>query len=315
MPKRVDKLIKSIRMFTENEESGLFEGLQDEEFLQAINDALHRLQSIIIAKHNRTFLKEITMDVIPNQREYEMPPDAFLGSKVFNVEYSEDGIEEDFYKLDKTSIHLKSNQGSTPYGYFTRDEKIILSPIPDTAAKLRIAYQKRIDELDIRRGVVQGAVLSSTDRTVTTLILDVANAITVLDADEIEDADYICIVDRRGRIKMRNIPVNSIDTSTGIVTIEAGFIYNEGETITSGDFIVCGMDTTTHPLEFPRTVIRYIITYGKWYILRRDSSVDFAETQAELLEMERDILDSYAEDDQDIIYIPHIYGTESDGMW
>lgn len=305
MSKRVDKLITQIRNFTENSEFGDNEGIKDTEFLQALNDAVNRLQSLIVTKHSKAFLKEVVIPVLPLQREYALPMDAFMGSKVYNVEYSEDGTEDDYYKLKKTSLHLKSTQDSTPCEYYTMNEKVVLNPIPDASASMRVTYTKRAANLDIRRGIVEIAVLDNSANTITTLQLDVSSATTVLDSDELNNCDYICVVDKRGQMKMRNIPISSVNSASGLVTLDS-HVFEEGETIEVGDYVVCGEDTSTHPIDFPRTVERYLISYGKWYILKRDSSADYQEAQAELLAIEDDIVGSYADEDLDITLIPDI---------
>ena len=307
MSKRVDKLITQIRNFTENSEFGDNEGISDSEFLQALNDAVNRLQSLIVSKHSKAFLKETVIPVLPLVRSYQMPIDAFLGSKVYNVELSETGNEDDYFKLKKTSLHLKSTQDSMPCEYYTMDEKIVLNPIPDTASSMRVTYTKRAANLDKRRGIVEIAVLDSLTNSISNLQLDVSSATTVLDSDELNACDYICVVDKRGAMKMRNIPISSVNSASGVVTIDS-FTFEEGETINVGDYVVCGEDTSTHPIDFPRTVERYLISYGKWYILKRDSSADYAEAQAELLAIEDDIVGSYSDEDLDITLIPDLGG-------
>lgn len=306
MSRRSDLLIKAIRKYTENEEFGTLEGIDDSEFLQALNDAQNRLHSLIVDKHSKAFLKVAEpIAVLPGIREYELPIDTYIDNKVYMVEYSETGLEEDYFPLDLESEHHKITDDGCPTYYHSRMGKIILSPIPQTAGKARITYTKRVTQVDTRRGRVLSATLDNNAKTITSLVLDTIDPSTPLDSDALNECDYICIVDKRGKTKMRNIPIDAVSSGTGTVTLDA-HVFETGETIDIGDYVVCGEDTSTHPIDLPRSVERYLISYGKWYILKRDSSVDYAEAQTELLEMENDIVNSFAEAEQDIIRIPDI---------
>jgi hypothetical protein len=89
------------------------------------------------------------------------------------------------------------------------------------------------------------------------------------------------------------------------VTITSGFTFEDGETISAGDWVCAGDFCTTHS-ELPEEVERYLIAYSAWKILKRDSNADFAEQQQELLEMETEIVAAYADLLDDIYEVPII---------
>lgn len=302
--KRVDRLITQIRRQTENEDSGLNYGINDAEFLQYINDAQHRLQSLITSQHNNVFTAEVINTVTQGVQEYELPDLTLMDNKVTSVEYSPTQSEDDYYHLESINIHRRSTFSEAyPDAYILRNGKILLQPTPSQTGLLRINYVKRIWDLDLRRGTVISG--STNQGEVQTLTLDVTSSKTPIDVDALNDCDYICLVDRDGNMKVRNIPISGINSATGAVTVESGKILDSNESLEIGDFVVCGRDTSTHS-ELPDLTERYLIAYAAWKILKRDSSVDYAEQQAELTSMENDIVQSFAKIDDDVHRIPLI---------
>lgn len=295
--KIVDKLINQIRLQTENENEA---AISDVEILQYLNDGQERLHAVTLAKHPTVFYVEKEIDVVQGQAYYDLPDDVFLGNKVATIEYSSTGISEDYYPLEPISLKERSNYEGYPVNYVRTTGKILLDPIPQQTGKIRINYVRRITHLDKRRGQVDIATISGS--ALTSLVLKTSGNV-IIDGDSLNDVDYICIVNKKGEFKMKNIPISGVDTGTGVVTIDAGFTFSEGESITANDFVVAGADTSTHS-EFPRNCERYLIAYASWKLLKRDSSADFAEQQQELLAMEEDIVNSFADIDRDYQRIP-----------
>jgi len=304
MSRIVDRLIDQVRRETENEDVSSTSGIQDIEFLQYLNDAQDRLQSLITATHPTVFVKEKIVDVIVDTEIYDIPEDAYKENAVTTVEYSPSSNIEDYYHIEQTTMKRRDTavQGF-PVTYIRRSGQVLLQPRPQQAGSLRLNYIKRIDRLDKRRGVVAVALLDDSTRTITTLEFDPSSSNPALDANTLLEDNYLTICDRDGKPTMRNIPIDAIDAGTGVVTVSAGFTYEEGESISVGAYPVSGKDARTHS-ELPRMCERYLIAYASWKILKRDSSVDFAEQQSELLQMENDIVNSFADIDDDVHFVP-----------
>ncbi len=306
--RRIDLLISQARRATENEEFSDTTGIDDAEFIQYFNDAQHRLQAVITALHPTIFVKEGTIVASPRVEAYDLPEDVYLNNKITLVEYT-DVSPNDYYKLGASTLQNRdSSFYGTPCKYIRRSGQILLSPIPQSTGTIRINYAYKIRELDKRRGVVSTVTLNSVDSTITSLVLDTGGN-PPIDSTSLSEHDYICVVDKNGNIKMKNIPVDTVDTATGAVTISSGFTYSSGETISAGDYIVGGQNTSTHS-ELPRSVERYLLSYASFKIFKRDSSVDSSEAQAELLAMEDDIVNSYAHVSDDVTLIPDINGDD-----
>ncbi len=305
MSRYIERLIEQVRRQTENEDFSSTTGISTDEFIDYFNDAQHRLQSVITATHPKVFTKEIIIDAIANQESYSLPVDSFMDNMVTNVEYSTTGDNQDYYLLDNSYLKNRDTTFSGfPVHYIRVAGKIMLNPAPSSAGKIRLWYVKRIDELDLRRGKVNTAIVDSGTNTITTLGFDPAGT-PALDTESLNKHNYICIADKDGVVKMANIPFDSIDSATGVVTVSAGFTFEDGETLSAGDYVVGGQDTTTHS-ELPRMCERYLKAYVAWKILKRDSSIDYSEQQAELLSMEQDVVNSYADIMDDVAFIPSL---------
>ena len=299
--KRIDLLINQSRRATENVEYSETTGISDEEFIQYLNDAQDRIEVLIQNEFPNVFMKEVDIQAVAGQEAYDIPEDALISNRVTNVQYSDAGSVLNFRNL-KTGTEKERLTGmtATPSFYIRRHKQILLQPTPhNNAGLIRVLYQKKLPRLDKRRGQVSSLTLSG--NSIVSLVLDVGS----LDADPITDVGYLTVVNSKGVIQMRRVPVNSIDTTTGEVDVEAGFEFEDGETISANDYVVAGFEATTHS-ELPDICERYLIGYCNWKILKRDSSDDAQEAFSELQVIESDIVSSYGTPDGDVPQIPII---------
>ena len=293
--KYVKYIINQVRKQTENEEVTDFTGIQDSEFIQYINDAQHSLQAAITSQHARVFTKETLIDIVSGQEKYDLPSDCYLGNKVTNVEYSRDGKEENYYALNENTIKSRSS-GVTgnPIDYIRISGKLMVIPQP-TTGKIRLTYVRRVPELDLRRALVSSA-------TSTYINLDSSTFLT--DTDSLSEHEYICVVDRKGDIIAKDIPISAVSES--VINLDNYVPSSEDGSIQAGHYVVGGRNTSTHG-EFDDSVERYIISYCAWKILKRDSSVDSQEAIQELASMLSDIVKSYGMVSDDVQYIPNLH--------
>lgn len=300
--RRLDLLIDQARRNTENVEFNATSGISDEEFLQYVNDAQDRLQSLIGTRFPDLFQTEKEIASIQNRDYYSVPDDCFLGSRIDLVEYSKTGQADDYYFLNKGLLKEKlPGVYGSPEFYIRRSSRFLTYPIPDTSSGLfRVTYQKSLPRLDIRRATVSAATLA-TD-TITTLTLDTT---VNLDNTTILAQELATVVNKYGVVKMRRIPITAINTGTGEVTIEAGFTFQQDEYIDAGDYILSGPESTTHS-QLPDTCERYLIEYMCWRVLTRDASNASPENSQILIQLESDIIASISEPDGDVIEVPII---------
>lgn len=299
---RTDLLIDEAREATENVEFTSETGVQDSEYIRALNDAQDRIQSLILNAFPRMFQKQKLMDAVFGQEVYDLPVDVFLDSRIEKIEYSITGRADGYYKLDAgvTDERLNSLPGN-PSFYIRESKTIMLQPPPQNGGKVRLTYQRAFPRLDKRRGKVSAVTLDNTAKTITALQLD-PSLLTDSDISLINKIEYICIVSKDGRIKMKGIPVVEINSSTGDVAVDT-FTFEDGETIAVGDYAVAGKYTTTHS-ELPDICERYLLRFCEWRILKRDSSNDAIEEDREIKTMEAEIVESYRQADHDVKEVP-----------
>lgn len=302
MSTRIDRLITQIRAATQNDTANAVTDIEDNEIIEYINEAQHRIQSKILTVHPTVFTKEAIISAVAGTEEYDLPSDMFLDNKLLYVEYSSDAGQTYFPLKRGTLRDRQSDITSVPTTYIRRDAlnnstaTLVLSPVPASSTdKIRVNYVQAIDELDIRRGIISAVTLDTTAKTITALTLDVSGE-PPIDSEQLTNEDHMCIVSRLGVVKMRNVLFDSVSSSTGVVTVNSSFVYETGETAAVGDYIVTGKNTTTHS-RLPKNLERYIKAFASWKIFKRDSSTDSSEQGAELQELEKDIIESYSEID------------------
>jgi hypothetical protein len=187
-----------------------------------------------------------------------------------------------------------------PAYYIRQGSSVIMQPPPQNGGFLRMTYQKTIPVLDKKRGTVASATLGV--NTITSLVLDTT---TELDATALEEQNFITIVDKNGLVKMRYIPIDGVDSSTGVVTVSSGFVFESGETIEAGDYAVRGKYASTHS-QLPDICEKYLLEYCNMRIFVRDSSTDQAELAALMQKIEATLKQAFAEPDNDPDRIPII---------
>jgi len=297
--RQLELLISQSRRATENEEFSDSAGLSTEEFIQYANDAQDDLQAGISAVSPEIFMIQTSITAISGQEAYSIPSDAFLGTRIDLLEYSPSGDDNDYYQVKQGRLPERlTGVETTPSFYIIRGTSFLAQPRPgDTTGLFRLTYQRRLPRLEIRQGQVLTATLATDS--ITSLVLDTTQGIG---DTELEEENFLTVVDKNGTVKMQDIEFTDVDASTGVVTIAAGFTFDSGETIAVGDYVVRGGFSTSHS-QLPPNCERYIVSYINWKILKRDSSNDSQEQGVELQVLKKSIIDSFAEPDNDVDYI------------
>lgn len=298
-------LITASRRATENEEFTDTAGIQDEEFIQYFNDGQEEIHAVLNSLFPHILMDQAIVTVVQGTEGYSIPSMVYMGTRIDMVEYSNTGQAIDYYPLKKGSLkeRLNGNQ-SNPSFYIRNGSQLLLQPPPQQTGTLRLSFQKKIPRLDKQRATVLSVTLDGSAKTVTALTLDPNQA---LDSTALLEENYICIVDKYGQVKMKSIPISAIDTTTGVVTLDAGFVYESGETIAVGDFAVRGEYSSTYS-ELPDVCEKYLLEYANTRILMRDSSTD-ADSISQIMKMVQSTLQTaFAEPDSDPDYVPVLDG-------
>lgn len=300
--RRTDLLINDVREETDSTEFNAETGVQDSSIIRAFNEAQDRIMSLIQQQKPDIFQKEFVIDAVSNQESYDLPVDIFGTHMLEKVEYSSTGQDKDYYQLDFGFLKERIvRTAGNPSFYIRKSSILLMQPRPQQAGKIRITYIRALAKVDKRRGVVSSVTLDGSTNTISNLVLD-PTALTSEDIEALVAAEYFCVVDRDGLIKMQAIPIGSINSSDGTITVDT-FTYDDGETIEVGDYVVTGKYTSSHS-ELPDIAERYLLQFGIWRIQKRDSSNDSQEAFAEKAEMENDILGTYSVKGNDICDVP-----------
>lgn len=307
--RKLDYLITDVRESTENADVSDSIGIADTEFIRYINDAQFRMQSLITAQHPMVFIKEEIILAVNDQEVYTLPSDIYMGNKVTQIEFSSTGNIDDYYVLNTDVLRNRnSNLKGDPTSYVRKAGNFLVKPVP-TTGKFRITYVNKLPKLDLLRGTVLSVVIDDALNTITSLFFDPT---TVFNSTEINKYAKLSIVDLEGNTMMKDVSFSSVNASTGEVTISPTFIFLEGESISVGDVVVSGNNSTTHS-QLDEMVERYLIAYATSKIFERDSSSDFSVQVQILRQMENDIIASYSEINDDIMEIPIIIS--EDDSW
>ena len=298
MIRRIDYLIEQSRQSTENTQYTDTAGVQDSEFLQYMNDAQTEIHAIINNTFPLILMKDQEIDVVAGQEAYSVPRDLYLGTRIDFVEYSPTGETRDYYPIKKGSTKERLNgQPNNPSFYIRRGEQILLQPAPQAGGKLRIGYQYEIPRLAFRSAQVLSITLIG--NAITALSFDPS---VLLDAENLLKDNYLTIVDKNGAVQMRSIPVTAINTTTGVVTIEPGFEFEDGETISVGDYACRGMFSSPTS-QLPDITERFLLEYCNTRILMRDSNTDQQAIGAIMTKCQDTITKAFAEPDSDATFV------------
>jgi hypothetical protein len=261
-----------------------------------------RVYSNILKVYPNEFLVKKVTNTTTAVSTYSIPVDCYLGSKIKILEYSCNGDPVNYYVLDKGVSRERCNAaiGATQF-YIREGSNVILNPPPISGAALRFTYFQKLPFLDLRRGKVLSVALDNVGQTITSLVLDVGT-ITPDDMLAIANNGYMTVVDKDGIVQMNQIPIASIDTDTGVVTLDGPFTFSSGQTISVGNWVCIGKNSTTHS-QLDDSCERYLIAHCNWKIQKRDSSNDSIEANEELTSMLADIVEAYKDADEDVDYI------------
>ncbi len=304
--RRIDLLITEARADSDNVEFSDSTGISDESFLRWSNSAQDRLLSIIQKEFPDVWQKEKIVNAVQGQESYDMPAGTYNEFRVRMVEFSSDGNPKNFRPLKKGQLAERINGNSgDPDFYIRQSDKLLIQPPPQSSSgTFRITVQRKFPKIDKRRARIAEVTLDDATKTITALTFDTTISV---DSTRIVSEGYMSVVTRDGVQKMVGIPVSSVNETSGVVILESGFVFEDGETIEVGDWVCAGADSTTHS-ELTHICERYVTEFMIWKATRRDSSGDSVENNGELKEIELDILDTFREPDAGISFVPIISG-------
>lgn len=301
---RLDLLVREARDKSGNQNYGDTQGVPQRVMVSAANAAQDRLYSLMLQRRPSLFVKQAFIDTVSNQAEYDVPSDTFLSHRIVSIEHTPNGNAQLYYPLNQRTPRTQVSLPGMPESYFLRNKKIILSPYPMTGytSGLRINYQFTVPRLDIRRAKIDQ--VSGDINTTELVLVDDAWITEETENDLVNNwVDYLSFVSPQGVYDAtdQNRAFVSYDPSTKILFVEG--VISPG--MTPGNFVVFsrgGIDTTTHSV-LPDVCERYISEYMTLRIQMSDTSSEAAVTSPLLQAIEREILDSIEQLEEDLFAI------------
>jgi hypothetical protein len=299
----IEALILQARRDTDNEDFSDTTGIPDASFLAWANRAQSHIQAKILNTYPKAFQAEVEVQAVAADEEIALPAYLFLGARIEKVEFSATGNAVDYYELHLANDHMRRGlEAGQPVWYIRQSSRMIAMPPPSNAVgKFRITFQKAVPKLDKIRGTVASVTLAST---LTALSLELDDNLTDENVDALEDAKYLTVIDEMGAILMEGIRITDVDVDTGVVTLYSGaHTPVSGETLPVGALVVAGK-RSTNVSTLPETCEDFLAVYLEWRAFKKDSSESAAEAAAELTNIEERILESFSQDEPNVLGIP-----------
>jgi len=306
MKRRLEHLIVDVRVQTHTQDYSSTEGISDDTMAHYFRYASKALRGLIYGAGLNEFIATHTMDTVASQEAYSLPAYTFLNTNIISVAYKYGTGSGDYKKLEKASLHLRdSSYEGTPLRYIQHDNQILLNPIPASATTdgIRITYEQRTPDLDIRRGKIK-----SVASPLTTITLDLVPTLTkdsgivAAGATVLTTSDYITVVDKDGTVLMPIIPIDSYSTTTGVITLTSGFTAGDDDTSPVGAYVVNGDYASSHS-SFPDFCEGYLLAYVKYLVYRHNGHPDVYLAEREVAQQATLIIEVFGESNRDIQFI------------
>lgn len=292
---RLENLISMARKLSGNTRYDATSGVPQDVFVQHFNDAQDSLAKQVVNLKTKFFKKTITVDVVPGQAIYPWPSDCYIQS-LETLQWSNPGKGVYYQTITKTTTKEKvtSNVGY-PYAYIPCNEGIELNP-PINSGVLYLTYEFTLPKLQKRSGRITTATMAGSDLTA----LAVDQTESIYDETEINSDYFLCVVDKYGNIKARDIEYDSV--SAGVFTLSP-FAIPSDESVSVGDYILAGKNTCNIP-EWPDICESFLRKYAVYQARYGDSSKWTAEAKNDMIAEFELLSTSFALLSEDITDIP-----------
>ena len=296
--RRLEQLIDICRKETGNDryaEGQFGSGISQAVFTQHFRDAQDQLYMHIVSTKNKFFKRSLEVPVVPMQENYAWPDDIYVRAletmQWMDTRYRATPVT---IRMGYTKEMLSVRVGF-PFQYIPSNEYFTLNP-PVNYGTLILHYEKKLPMLQKKAGKITTATMVGTN--LTALVVDSTEAI--YDQSEINSDYFLCVVDKFGNVKAKNIQYDSV--AAGVFTLSPAAIAT-GESVSVGDYILVGKNTC-NIAELPdicegylRKYVIYRTRYGDFSAWTKEAKDDLG-TYAGLID------DSFARMSEDITEIP-----------
>lgn len=230
---------------TDYSESGTeINGVPQSVPLQAIREGVIHCQNSLYLAAPQIFDVIGYLTGVQNQIEYDLPANAYIGSAIASVEYSQSGATSDYQRLSLSDYSYRTGGSGVPSRFIPYgDGKVIFDPPASIAGgTFRIVYGATLDEPALRCGKIASRTLNGGATLYETVVLENDANLNEVDLGQNE---YFCVNDKNGVVKYYNVDYTAYDSGTKTLTLGSA-VTVAGGTIAVGDYITIGKYSTTH---------------------------------------------------------------------
>lgn len=283
--KRAEQIITMTRQLTGNTRYSSDSGIPQSVFVQFLNNAQDSLMKEVVNIKTKFLKKEVTVPVVSGQISYDYPSDLYM-QHIDTIQYRDnlvDGCYQPLYKsYDKERV---VDQIGYPFGYILQNEGYKLNP-PITNGYLVINYIKQLPRLQIKNGQISAVTINGSNQ-ITALTVSTSGS---YDSAQIDDDYFLCVVDKYGVQKAKNIEYQS--QTGGVFTLSAQTL-GSGETVSVGDYITVGKNTVNLP-QWPDICESYFLKHMTYDTKFMDASQWSDEAKADMAGFFQTLVGSFA---------------------
>lgn len=292
--RRAEQLIDVARKLSGNSRYDADSGVPQSVFVQYLQNAQDSLVREANNSKSKLFMTQVLTNVVSKQEFYPNPSNQYLFS-IDTMWWSDNGYQDfiPLYKgIDKDRIDTEVGYA---FSYVPVEGGFYLAP-PLESGKLRTSYIRYPNKPQVRAGKIDSVTIVAGQVTA----LEVDNGEASYNEAEINGDQYLCVVDRFGAIKARNIIYDSV--SSGVFTLSP-FTLASGDTITVGDYICVGQNAVNKP-ELPDPCEEYLIKHMVYEAKEGDSSAWSRASKDEMARVLGQIVSSFGLITEDMTLIP-----------
>jgi len=257
--RRLEFIANEAKSSTNTTDIGSISNALIQGYLSRINSYVEDLM-FLVNDENDLFVHDWYFTLLAGQDEYPLPIDIYAKSSIDTLAVSFlNGLSNTFLPLKKVS---RKQQGFT-FGYFIREDKIVLTPRPTSPLRMKMAYVRKLPSPSFRIGKISS--FTSTGIVLT----DYLSGISGLN-------DFICIVDKDGNIlnKTTDVNTNTVYVPISLTSDTSGTLVTDVTTgAVVGAYVVSGKYASSHS-QLPDECEKYLIIALERMIQYRQSSSD-----------------------------------------
>lgn len=293
--KRLEQLITMARKLSGNTSyDGNISGVPQDVFVQYFNNAQDFLMKNVVNLKSKYFKTSENVTIVPGQTTYAYPYNIYMHA-IDTIQWF-DSLYGQYYQTltqSYTKERVTANSGYA-FGYIPKDDGYDLNPPLDSGI-LQVTYERTVPRLQTKNGKISSLTLVGS--TLSALSVSTTES---YNSEEINDDFFLCVVDKYGNQKARNIEYSS--QAAGVFTLSSQTL-GTGQTIAVGDYITIGKNTINLP-QWPDVCETFLLDFAVYSAKYGDSSKWSQEAKDYMKESFASLASSFASPSDDINQIP-----------